>query len=93
MKYIFILSAIFMLASCQHKSSKEKAKEYWNNNQFELALIEISDAIKEHPDSSSFYTFTEFLQSREFWQQAVQQCALSMHLTAYCCLVTNCFLV
>ena len=49
MKYIFILSAIFMLASCQHKSSKEKAKEYWNNNQFELALIEISDAIKEHP--------------------------------------------
>ena len=57
MKYIFILSAIFMLASCQHKSSKEKAKEYWNNNQFELALIEISDAIKEHPDSSSFYTF------------------------------------
>ena len=46
MKYIFILSAIFMLASCQHKSSKEKAKEYWNNNQFELALIEISDAIK-----------------------------------------------
>lgn len=43
--------------------------------------------------SSSFYTFTEFLQSREFWQQAVQQCALSMHLTAYCCLVTNCFLV
>lgn len=44
--------------------------------------------------SSGFYTFTEFLQFREFsWHQAVQQCALSMHLTAYCCLVTNCFLV
>lgn len=46
-----------MLTSCQHESSKEKAKEYWNNNQFELALTEINNAIKEHPDSSSFYAF------------------------------------
>lgn len=57
MKNIFILSVILMLASCRHESSKEKAKEYWNNNQFELALDEISNAIKEHPDSGSFYTF------------------------------------
>ena len=49
MKYIFILSAIFMLASCQHKSSKEKAKEYWNNNQFELALIELSCYYRDAP--------------------------------------------
>lgn len=46
-----------MLASCQHKASKEKAMEYWDNNQFELALAEISDAIELYPDSSSFYIF------------------------------------
>ena len=57
MKNIFILSVILMLASCQHESFFEKAKEYWNNDQFELALDEISNAIKEHPDSGSFYTF------------------------------------
>jgi tetratricopeptide (TPR) repeat protein len=47
-----------MLISCNpHEYSKEKAAQYWNNNQFELALSEISNAIKTHPDSSNYYIF------------------------------------
>lgn len=57
MKQVLIILGAFLLVSCQHKASKEKAMEYWNNNQFELALTEISNAIELCPDSSSFYTF------------------------------------
>lgn len=57
MKQIMIILVAFLLVSCQHKASKEKAMEYWDNNQFELALAEISNAIELYPDSSSFYTF------------------------------------
>lgn len=57
MKQVLIILGAFLLVSCQHKASKEKAMEYWNNNQFELALTEISNAIELCPDISSFYTF------------------------------------
>lgn len=55
MKHILVVLGIFFLLSCQHKASNEKAMEYWDNNQFDLALDEISNAIKQYPDSSSFY--------------------------------------
>lgn len=57
MKQVFVILSVFLLVSCQYKASKEKAMEYWNNNQFELALAEISNAIELYPDSSSFYAF------------------------------------
>lgn len=55
MKQLLILGIAFFLVSCQHKASKERAMEYWDNNQFELALAEINNAIELCPDSSSFY--------------------------------------
>lgn len=56
MRKIVTALVFFLSISCQYKASKDKAVEYWNNNQLELALREISIAIVLHPDSSSFYT-------------------------------------
>ena len=55
MKRYLVIWSIFLLASCQHQASKEKALEYWDNNQFQLALNEICNAIELYPDSSSLY--------------------------------------
>ena len=55
MKRYLVIWGIFLLVSCQHQASKEKALEYWDNNQFQLALNEICNAIELYPDSSSLY--------------------------------------
>lgn len=55
MKQALVILSTFLLVSCQYKASEEKALEYWDNNQFELALSEISNAIEQCPDNSSFY--------------------------------------
>lgn len=43
--------------------------------------------------SSGFYTFTEFFSPESSPAPGPAQCALSVHSTAHCCLVSNCFLV
>ena len=49
MKRYLVIWGIFLLVSCQHQASKEKALEYWDNNQFQLALNEICNAIELYP--------------------------------------------